>query len=1278
MTKEQKARLRSLRAVLDRQAGRYKELAGAADYADYLAKKPSQEDEEILTEPVLAKLLEDLLEFPTDAYFPQFSKGGLKPDLTPMDTIAHPFVLDAKSSLQDLVKHEPQIRTYIDERRLDFGILFNLREFRVYRRGEKGYDPALSFRLQPLWEAASGTALAIDAELAALDLFIETFRFREMGLDEKVERISAAEPWSDRDARGETIEVDIDYLVEQLRDLSRQLTDDAAAQQSSLEGHLKLNPGREQAMLGELEALAQDIDPGTALDSLPSSVGEYVAASEGLAARVWRQYLLRVAQLCLARIVLYRAWEDVNFVDDCLYDGGFRLAYDRLDGNLRNVLNHAFAEGLQRYPWLYGADNNYDWYRPRPETLVDVLYALIPFALGKLDADVLGGLYESYVEEIDRDRLGQFYTPRAVVRFMLQQAGFDGSDGIFRIEGDQRGPKRLLDFASGSGGFLVEAARRIIDRGGLSLADPEDLGDGLVSIVSGLHGCEISPFPYYLTEINLLLQVSRLLGALSAAGEGAPGSFVLGAVHADTLTARSGGATSIEGLAAEERTDAAILTQDPHFGLIPLDPKKQAAFDRIREDGAFDIVIGNPPYVFETNNRLLFERLRLIPAWTQIYQGKSDYLYYFLYLAIEKLAPGGRLCVITPAGWMNAGNADWLRKFVADNLRLDDLYLFGSHRLFAPEREARHRRLRAPTPTVESAILTATKADAPRSHKLRVVALENEAEAAKELAADPDAVVPDRDLLLAEMARRRAGRAGRRGGIHVHDVRQADLVHDRPWPIKHGARDVGPRVVAHLQAQLDDAAVPVEPLSDRWAIPQGIQTGADAYTPRIQQRLSREFPDAKRELDQRGAETGAPIMELPAGWETRAPWKDNAELLARSIEPDAILYGAMDEARYTSLVWIGRDDKTPQAVIDALEPWKPVLANRAEIRRNEKRRWWETTWPRDKQQLRQPKVIALYRTDRGRFALDEAGDWQPSIKTTLAIPKEDGLSVAYLCGLLNSELLDLWYAVRGKTPWHVRRNYEPKPMGPMPYRHVDGIADAGGQRLTRLDSALAKDAGAAAAVAGAIGAELAEGVDGAERLAAAAIERLVRAIAANRRELLPYRSRFPGLGRVVKDPWSVGPIEASRPAYVADLKPAQTISVRLDPSLDLTIENEGALGRGTLVKGAIQFRHGRQDSARVAGPEPQLALLSELVAQLERPRTADLGTVLLPKDPDELAAHLDAETATVARLLDNGRTLVEACERLICRLHGLPPELEDEVVAHALTRAAATELAETV
>jgi len=133
-------------------------------------------------------------------------------------------------------------------------------------------------------------------------------------------------------------------------------------------------------------------------------------------------------------------------------------------------------------------------------------------------------------------------------------------------------------------------------------------------------------------------------------------------------------------------------------------------------------------------------------------------------------------------------------------------------------------------------------------------------------------------------------------------------------------------------------------------------------------------------------------------------------------------------------------------------------------------------------------VIALYRTDRGRFAVDEAGDLQPGKKATVVVAKTDGSPVAYLCGVLNSELLDLWYAVRGKRPRDVWRNYEPKRMNEMPYRPPDG--DLRAERISVL----------------------------------------VREIADNRHALLPYRAAFSPissassriLGRPVLWSWTRG------------------------------------------------------------------------------------------------------------------------------------------------------------
>jgi hypothetical protein len=1239
------AQLEAIRAVLDRRPNLYRQLGRAGDYGEYLTSTHA-DDEEVLTEPVLADLLQTVLGFPPDGYFAQLSKSGLKPDFTPVDLVAHRFVLDAKSSnITVLDDHEPQIRSYVDQRRLDFGVLFNLREVRVYRRGGTGADSELSFRLEPVWRAARGEGFPL-GEVERFRRFATQFSHQALDTDQRITRIRQATSWRQLEATGETAVIDVEYLVDRLRDLSAVLAEDAAAQQEQLDRSARFNPGLAPAIVAELGTLANEIEPGANPASLPKDLVGFRDGA-GLVRRVWRQYLLRVSQLALTRILLYRSWEDSGFVDEKLYDGGFGVAYERLDRKLSEVLVEAFNTGHSRYPWLYGAASTYDWYRPRDEALVDVLYTLLPVPLGKLDADVLGGLYESYVDEIDRDRLGQFYTPRSVVRFMLDRAGAVGAEGLFHLEADARRPRRVLDFATGSGGFLVEAARRIVDV--VDGGNPSDIDDGLDAIVSGLHGCEISPFPYYLTEVNLLLQVSRLLGRLRTLGAPQPPPFTLGVVHRDTLEARTQGITPL----ADEPV---ALVHDARFGLAPLDDAKAAAFERISDAGSFDLVVGNPPYVFEANNRAVFQRLRQLPGWAHVQRGRSDYLYYFVWLASEQVAEGGRIAVITPAGWMNAGDAGWLRDRIASHLRLDEMFLFGSTRLFAPEHDDARDPRRAQAPTVESLILIATKAPVPPRHHVRVVVLEDERALARALTGKADARRAERQPLLATMATRLSGPAGRRDGILVHSVRQSTLKEDEPWPMKFNARDLATRVVRHLDALVRSESA--EPLSRRWNIFQGVQTGADAFSNRVQKQARKVDPAGVEQLLASGARTGYPIMELPRVRATEPPWSHYPELLAHSVEARAILYGAVDASDDTYLIWIGRGDIVPPSIERALEPWKPVLASRADFVANPKRRWFETHRTRDKDQMRAPKVIALYRTDRGRFAMDEAGTWQPSIKTTICTAREDGMSVAYLTGLLNSELLDLFYAVRGKNPRDVWRNYEPKPMARVPYRHVAQIAAdhpvigalrVSGDLIAECDTLLSEPRQA--------------------DVLAAALEIVVRAVTDNRTALLPHRVVAPELRATIKDPWSTLAPSLDEAALIAQIPSAATISVRIDPALDPAIAGAGRLGRPELQPDALRYRFGRAITATVTGPEDRLQLLARVTERMRSSLAEDLAHVVLPKDLPAFAATLADRAAAIDRLLEEGRQLVERAERIVCRLYGVPAELEDEVVASAVARA---------
>ncbi len=1180
-----------LARAIDSYEGRYSELRGAANFGEYMTSTRKTADEEMLTEPLLASLVEDVLGFGKGDYFPQLGKSGLKPDFTPTDIVTHRFVLDAKGSSESLSAHVGQIRRYVEQRALRYGVLFNGKQMRVYPSGSGSFDKTVSFELLPLWRAARSEQLPVGPDFDAFAAFLESFSHRTLTTADKIERIRRERSWT---VRLEGAVVDVEFLVEQLRQLAGELARDASAHLPDLAAYVEMSPSRAERLNDELRLLALDVEPGVDIDSLPTSIAAW-SHGTGTVERVWRQYLVRVAYLSATRILLYRAWEDVGFVDEMLYDGGFDTAYERLDESVREVLRRAFLLGSDKYKTLFSAESNYEWYRPSDDVLVDVLYRLGAIPLGNLDQDALGELYVSYVDEIDRDRLGQFFTPRDVVRFMLDRAGFTG-DRVFRVEGDERQPLRVFDFATGSGGFLVEAARRIIEDAGIAPDDPRGLREALRAISSGFYGGEISPFPYYLTEINLLLQVSRLLGRMRVAGVEAP-PFVLGVLRIDSLETKS--SLDIE---AEERANRAEVAAHDIYDVLPLEPEKHGRFRDLHRDGEFDLVIGNPPYVAEANNRPLFQHFRTLPAWKGIYKGKTDYLYYFLLLALDKLKPGGKLCVITPAGWMNAGNADFLRERLAAELTLEELFLFGSYKLFAQDQGP------APTPTVESAILVASKAPASKGHKLRVVVLEDESAVAG----------MSRAQLLDEMARRSAARGGRRSGIHAHSVRQADLRPEYPWPVKFGERDVAALAVAHLARGLEEGAN--VPLAEDWVVYQGIKTSADAYTERLQRRLP---PEVRRRLAGLGATTGSPIMELPPSSEQAEPWRSHRWLLARSPEPTAILYAAIDEADYSNLVWIGRGDDPPAEVVAALEFWRPVLSTRYDMVGIPADRWFETARPRDRKLLMGPKVIALYRTDRGRFALDEHGEWQPGMKATILSPRADETSVAYLCGLLNSELLDLWYAVRGKTPRDVWRNYEPKRMNEMPYRRPEGDP--------RAD-------------------EIAE---------------LVREIAANRRALLRHRAVVRDLGRIVKDPWKAGPVAIDESALVAELGKRDTVSIRLDPALSIGGKPAGKPRREG--PDALAFRRGGEETGRVTGDSERIDLLAEMIGASA---ADDVGSIILPKDLAAFVRLAEERTTTCSKLLTEGREKVEQVERLVCALYGLSDELTDAVVQHAVERAA--------
>jgi len=105
--------------------------------------------------------------------------------------------------------------------------------------------------------------------------------------------------------------------------------------------------------------------------------------------------------------------------------------------------------------------------------------------------------------------------------------------------------------------------------------------------------------------------------------------------------------------------------------------------DKPKERRGFDIIIGNPPYVKEFTNRILFEDVkRGSLSVAKYYEGKMDYLYFFIELGIDLLKESGYLSFITTNYWLQAEGARNLREKILSETTLISVFDFNVFKVF--------------------------------------------------------------------------------------------------------------------------------------------------------------------------------------------------------------------------------------------------------------------------------------------------------------------------------------------------------------------------------------------------------------------------------------------------------------------------------------------------------------------------------------------------------------------------------------------------------------------
>ena len=101
-------------------------------------------------------------------------------------------------------------------------------------------------------------------------------------------------------------------------------------------------------------------------------------------------------------------------------------------------------------------------------------------------------------------------------------------------------------------------------------------------------------------------------------------------------------------------------------------------FKDIFDNGGFDIVIGNPPYIKEYENSNVFEHLKT----GKYYKAKMDIWFYFACCAIDVLKKEGTLSFIAQPQWRMSDAASILRNKICDECRLIYIMDFGTYMVF--------------------------------------------------------------------------------------------------------------------------------------------------------------------------------------------------------------------------------------------------------------------------------------------------------------------------------------------------------------------------------------------------------------------------------------------------------------------------------------------------------------------------------------------------------------------------------------------------------------------
>jgi len=423
--------------------------------------------------------------------------------------------------------------------------------------------------------------------------------------------------------------------------------------------------------------------------------------------------LLRSIQLTLDRIIFLRICED-RLVEPF---GSLRAAAE--SENPRAALNALYMAADSRYnsglfhfevetgrvePDVLTPSLNIDDSVVR-ETILRFYPPVSPYAFGLMPVEVLGKAYESFLSQRItraggkvalelkpevRKAGGVYYTPEWLTSEVLEVTLAPLLEGKTPQSFNSRKRLRVLDPACGSGSFLVQAYRHLLDwHLRFYAADAErwlgakkpplernKLGEIVLALperkrilLDHIFGVDVDEQAVEVAKLSLLLTVMEDQDASDVAQQ-------LAIFKDRILPDLDENVRCGNSLIAPD-----ILSDDELADVFSPRRAKINPFDWRGFGGEFSAIVGNPPWLM-AGYEIEGEALAYLKRKYDSYTGKADLYYLFVEKSLELLEDGGRFGLVVPNKMFSTTAASGLRKVLARKPRVERIIDFQAAQLF--------------------------------------------------------------------------------------------------------------------------------------------------------------------------------------------------------------------------------------------------------------------------------------------------------------------------------------------------------------------------------------------------------------------------------------------------------------------------------------------------------------------------------------------------------------------------------------------------------------------